>query len=223
MTSGVRFDKRAQARTTSGEWAAGILRENIIAGHLKPGQRLSEQQLVEELSVSRNTLREAFRLLIHENLLDHELNRKISVRKLTEDNVVEIYRTRKFVECNAIRPLAEPPEKGLAAVRKAVADGDAAAADGRWQDLGTANIHFHQAIAALAGIETLDILMAGKFAELRLVFHAMPDRRRFHEPYLAGNHEILDLLETGDGQRAAQRLAEYLDVAEAQLRRAYAE
>lgn len=223
MTSGVQFDRRANARTASGVWAAGILRDNIIAGNLLPGARLSEKELISELGVSRNVLREAFQLLVRENLLDHELNRGISVRRVTLEDLVQIYRVRRFVECNAIRPLTEPPAEGLGALRKAVADGDAAAADGRWQDLGTANMHFHQAIAAVAGSERLDELMAGVLAELRLVFHGMPDRRRFHEPYLAHNHEILRLLEAGDGDKAADALAEYLDVAENQLRATYAE
>lgn len=217
----MRFDRRAQARTSSGEWAARILRDNIAAGHLRPGQRLSERQLVDDLDVSRNTLREAFRLLTHENLLNHELNRGIFVRELNVTDIEDIYRVRKIVECGAIRPIDAPPGRRLAAVRQAVADGDAAARAERWQDLGTANIHFHEGIAGLAGSERVNEQMARIFAELRLGFHAMPDRRRFHQPYLAGNHDILNLLEAGEGKPAARTLADYLDEAETQLRNAY--
>jgi DNA-binding GntR family transcriptional regulator len=177
--------------------------------------------MVDDLDVSRNTLREAFRLLTHENLLNHELNRGIFVRELNAEDIEDIYRVRKIVECGAVRPISRPAGERLGPLRRAVSDGDAAARDERWQDLGTANIHFHEGIAGLAESERVDELMARIFAELRLGFHAMPDRRRFHEPYLAGNHDLLKLLEAGEGRRAADLLADYLDEAEAQLRNAY--
>ncbi|UUZ58558.1 hypothetical protein LP418_20725 [Nocardioides sp. B-3] len=44
----------------------------------------------------------------------------------------------------------------------------------------------------------------------------------FHEPYLADNHKILELLEEGDLDGAEDALATYLDMAEAQLADAYA-
>jgi DNA-binding GntR family transcriptional regulator len=65
--------------------------------------------------------------------------------------------------------------------------------------------------------------MQGIFAELRLVFHAMADPRRLHEPYLAGNREILGRVETGDGLGAERLLADYLDKAQEQLVGAYAQ
>jgi DNA-binding GntR family transcriptional regulator len=51
----------------------------------------------------------------------------------------------------------------------------------------------------------------------------MADPRRFHEPFLAHNREILDRLEAGDGPEAERLLAAYLDKAERQLVEAYAQ
>jgi len=48
------------------------------------------------------------------------------------------------------------------------------------------------------------------------------DPRRFHEPYLASNREILSRIEIGDGPGAEQLLAAYLDSAREQLVDAYA-
>lgn len=191
-------------------------------GFFQPGARLSEHEIVTALGVSRNTVREAFRLLTHERLVSHELNRGMFVRMLTVDDVVDLYRVRKIVECAAVRPVTGRPE-GIERVAKAVANGDAAAVAARWQDLGTANIHFHQALAALARSPRVDEVMQGIFAELRLVFHVMADPRRFHERYLPRNHEILDRLSAGDGAGAERLLANYLDDAEHQLVEAYSE
>jgi DNA-binding GntR family transcriptional regulator len=76
---------------------------------------------------------------------------------------------------------------------------------------------------ALAGSPRADELMSGILAELRLVFHVMADPKRFHEPYLARNREILEQLERGDGPGAADALDVYLRDAENQLTQAFAD
>jgi DNA-binding GntR family transcriptional regulator len=106
-------------------------------------------------------------------------------------------------------------------VRRAVDEGHQAAADGRWDDLATANQHFHRALVALGGSPRLDQQMALLLAEMRLVFHRMPGVREFHEPYLAHNARICELLEAGEREAAAEVVAEYLRAAEEHLLRDY--
>lgn len=161
-----------------------------------------------------------FRLLTHERLVEHELDRGMFVRRLSVDDVVDLYRVRKLVECAVIRGMGEVP-RGLDAVAAAVVDGEHALDRRDWQALGTANLRFHQALVALAGSPRADELMRGVFAELRLAFHVMADPRRFYEPSLARNREILDRLEAGDPPGAAGLLATYLDDSAQQLVAAY--
>ncbi|MBL1109291.1 GntR family transcriptional regulator [Streptomyces sp. 5-8] len=204
--TGLAGDRALLGRTSTAERVSDILRSRISEGYFPPGTRLSEDSIGGALGVSRNTLREAFRLLTHERLLIHELNRGVFVRVLTVEDVEDIYRTRSLVECAVVRGLGEPPYplRGLAA---AVAEGEQAAVDGDWKTLGTANIHFHRELVALAGSERTDELMRSVFAELRLAFHVVDDPRRLHEPYLARNRELLRTLEAGD-QHGAERLLE---------------
>jgi DNA-binding GntR family transcriptional regulator len=82
-------------------------------------------------------------------------------------------------------------------------------------------MHFHQAIASLAGSPRTDEAMRRVLAELRLVFHVMDAPRTFHERYLPGNRAIADLLAAGDFEAAERELGAYLDAAEAQLVEAY--
>lgn len=217
-------DRHLLGRSSTAELVAGILRDRIAEGMLLPGTRLSEEAVGAALAVSRNTLREAFRTLTHERLLVHELNRGVFVRTLTAQDVVEIYRVRRVIECAAVRcPAAEDREAIIARAAAAVDEGEQAVAAGRWQDVGTANIRFHQALAALAGSPRIDEFMDRILAELRLVFHVMKNPRRFHEPYLTRNRELLTLVQHGDLEAAAQVLEHYLDDAEAQLANAYAQ
>src|SRR3954454_13493065 len=94
-------------RSSSAERAADILRRSITEGALPPGAQLSEVELTEVLEVSRNTLREAFRLLTHEGLLIYKLHRGVFVPELDEADVVDLYRLRRVLEVDVIRGLAE--------------------------------------------------------------------------------------------------------------------
>ncbi|MEV5744528.1 GntR family transcriptional regulator [Microbispora rosea] len=90
-------------RASTAELVADVLRENVIDGSLPPGTRLSEETIGNLLGVSRNTLREAFRLLSYENLLVHELHRGVFVRKLAAADVADIYAMRRILETASVR------------------------------------------------------------------------------------------------------------------------
>ncbi|MFC4858646.1 GntR family transcriptional regulator [Actinophytocola glycyrrhizae] len=207
-------------RPSTVELLADALRERIIKGVYRPGERLVEKAIGDSFKVSRNSLREAFRLLSHERLIVHELNRGVYVRKLSVADVTDVYRVRKLVECTAVRSLrGRPPQVDDMAA--AVAAGDAAMKEQDWRALGTANMLFHQAVAALSDSPRIAELMRNILAELRLVFHTMADPRRFHEPYLERNKEILAAIEAGDGPRAERLLLKYLEDSEHQIVEAY--
>jgi DNA-binding GntR family transcriptional regulator len=213
-------------RKSTAERVTGILRDMITEGRLLPGTRLTEEAIGEALGVSRNTLRESFRLLTHERLLVHELNRGVFVRTLAKADVIRLYQARRIVECAAVRELTVAAGPGLATaaladVEKAVNDGEDAARDGRWHDVGTANMRFHQALVALAGSLRLDEFMTQLLAELRLAFYVMKNPRQFHEPYLTRNRELLSILQSADYATAETLLAAYLADAESQLTAAY--
>ncbi|MGW5781513.1 GntR family transcriptional regulator [Streptomyces sp. NPDC003863] len=221
-TGGLTDDRALLGRTSTAERVADILRTRIAEGFFPPGVRLSEESIGGALGVSRNTLREAFRLLTHERLLVHELNRGVFVRVLAVGDVDDIYRTRRLVECAVVRGLGQPPfaVDALAAV---VAEGEAAARADDWTGVSTANIHFHRELVALAGSARTDELMRGVLAELRLAFHVVDDPRALHEPYLRRNREILDALRAGERASAERLLARYLDDSRTRVVTAYAQ
>ncbi|MEU0871819.1 GntR family transcriptional regulator [Nocardia brasiliensis] len=207
-------------RSSRSSQTADIVRASILDGSLRPGSRLSEPDICAALGVSRNTLREAFRSLIEERLVTHELNRGAFVRVPTSDDVAELYQCRRIVECAAIRGF-DRAATGSDELAAALARADACAAEQDWTGVGTADIDFHKAIAALNRSKRLDQMMSSVWNELRLVFHVMADPLTFHEPYLARNHEIHRALLDGRGAAAEQMLADYLTDAETHIRSAY--
>lgn len=208
-------------RGTAAERTAEILRRRIVEGSLLPGEQLREEHLVGPLGISRNTLREAYRLLAHDGLLVHRLNYGVVVRELDEADLVDVYRMRRLVECGTLRSLPALDPGELASVRGAVHDGDVAQQQEDWQALGTANMRVHQELVGLGGSPHADEVVRRLLAELRLAFHVVPDVRQWHEPYLARNHELLTLLEAGQVEQAADELQRYLRDSEDQLLSAY--
>lgn len=87
------------------EW----VRERIRLGKFVPGQRLVEADITRDTGASRSKVREALQRLETEGLVEIEEFRGASVRRMTWDEVRQIYRTRMALE-------------GLAAAEFAAAD-----------------------------------------------------------------------------------------------------
>ncbi|MEV0385375.1 GntR family transcriptional regulator [Nonomuraea sp. NPDC050643] len=219
MVADLSQDRPRLGRSSTAERVADILRDRISEGFFQPGQRLSEEAISDALGVSRNTLREAFRLLGHERLLDHRLNRGVFVRLPSAADVADLYRVRRVLEGAAVR--RAPAEEALAVIKEAVLDAERAAEQDDWQGVGTANIRFHQALVSLNDSPRIDEAMRQLLAELRLVFHVMENPRAFHEPFVDRNRTLLGLIESGRPEKAADYLDDYLDHAERLLIHAY--
>ena len=216
-------DREALSTGSRAERTAGILRERIIEGVFRPGERLSEEELSAALNVSRNTLRVAFRQLGQEGVLVHEFGRGVFVRALSTEDVRDIYAMRRILELAAVRNLRNAPAGALDAVRHAVESAEEAAGRADWLAVGTANMRLHQAVAELTGSRRVRDVVRRLLAELRLVFVVMADLREFHQPYLTSNRQLYELLVAGDAAAAEKALAAYFDAAEGQLLAAYAD
>jgi DNA-binding GntR family transcriptional regulator len=221
MVSALARDRSGLVHASTADRVTELLRTHIMEGLFPPGTRLSEETIGQALGVSRNTLREAFRLLCHERLAVHEMNRGIFVPVLTSADVADIYKLRRLIEGGAARLAGAAPMTARLAVRATVELGETAAATGRWFEVRTADLRFHEAIAALAGSPRTDELMRRALAELRLIFHVMADPEQFHAPYLKRNRVIADEIVRGDGQRAEAELLSYLTDAERQILAVY--
>lgn len=200
---------------------ADTLRDHLIAGDFAPGQKLSEQALCDNLAVSRNTLREAFRLLTKEGLLRHEANRGVFVMTPSIASVIDIYRVRRIIECSALAR-SYPKHPAAARMREAVEMAMAARQVQDWRAVGSANMLFHGSIVALADSERLSAFYAQIAAELRLSFGLLHNPEMLHAPYVDMNEEILRRLEAGQPQEAAAALEVYLGQSERTVLAAFA-
>lgn len=193
------------------------IRDQIIEGKLPPGTALIENDLTGPLGVSRNTLREALRLLCREGLAVHYRHRGVVVRTLTLQDVRDIYRVRRTLELQAILRDDALDASALAAMRDAIEKMQAAADAGDWRMVGTHSLLFHQRIVRLLGSPLLDTFFRTILAQLRLVFAAAPDEQRFQRPWVIRDSQIFSLLAAGDTAAASVALTEYLTLSEHSL------
>lgn len=94
-----------QRQSTSGQ-AASAIRDAILAGQIPPGTPLREAALAAELAVSRNTVREAARILEGESLVRYQMNRGIVVTEITAEDIRDIYAARSAAELAGVNALA---------------------------------------------------------------------------------------------------------------------
>jgi DNA-binding GntR family transcriptional regulator len=85
------------------EQVVDAIRAEIINGGLTPGQRLIERELREELDVSRNTLREAYRQLEAEGFITVTPHKGPVVTAMTDAEARSVYEVREALECFAVR------------------------------------------------------------------------------------------------------------------------
>ncbi|MFQ6557661.1 GntR family transcriptional regulator [Pseudomonas sp. Lb2C1-1] len=203
-----------------GESITQEIRRMLVEGELVPGQRLSEAALADNLQISRNTLREAFRVLTREGLLKHEPNRGVTVAEPDMASIIDIYRVRRFIECKAIAQ-GYPLHPGTLHMREAVEAGMRAREAKDWIAVGTANMMFHKAIVELADSPRLVVFYGQISAELRLAFGLLNDPEFLHMPYVDMNVSILRCIEERRLEEATQMLEAYLVQSERTVLAAY--
>lgn len=195
---------------------AATLTGMLIEGRLQAGERLSEQNISSLLNVSRNTLREAFRILSSQGLIKQIANRGAFVAAPDEASVKDIFRIRGLVENGAILS-GNRHHPAVAKMRRLASEAELVAEAGDWSLVATMNMEFHRAIVELYDSPRLSRSFDIILAELRLVFGQVQVPQQFQEPYLALNSSLVAALENQDLRRAALELESYLLRSEKEL------
>jgi DNA-binding GntR family transcriptional regulator len=184
--------------------AADALRDRILSGALKPGERLLEEQLAAELGISRPPLREALRLIQSEGLVQSLPRRGMIVAPLDEKDAWEIATLRSALERTAIElalPIRQPEQ--LTECRRALSAMSAAAASNSRGPFIEASFRFHLAVVQLARHDRLTAVFKSLYLQMQLCM-ALNVRTREEqlgeslEANVKRHEELLDLIELGN-------------------------
>lgn len=104
QTSSIKVDRSTK---TLRELTLESMRGAIFSGHFKPGERLVERNLCEQLDVSRSVVREVLRHLETEGLVESIPHQGPVVASLDADRAAQIYELRALLEGHAARLCAE--------------------------------------------------------------------------------------------------------------------
>jgi GntR family transcriptional regulator of gluconate operon len=201
-----------QAPRSLAEDAADRIREQILSGGFRQGEHLVEAKIAEQLNISRGPVREAFKLLRAEGLLNEEPRRGTFVVSLSADDVREIYGLRAALEGRAARLIARAHDPATIEQLRTLADAiDAAVATGDGAAVSRADLAFHEGLCELCGnsriLEVFDRYVPTLRALLRLderVLRSLDEVSTQHRPFV-------EAIEAGEEETAARLLADHAE------------
>jgi DNA-binding GntR family transcriptional regulator len=193
------------ARTSTAAQVAEAVQDALMRGELTPGSRISESGLAEQLKISRNTVREAMRILERGGLVHHEVNRGAVVKAMEMDEVEDLYRVREMLERQAIDTLTRKTD--LAGIEATLGALEGAFRAGDISSAVECDLLFHASIVALIGSPHIDRFFAELRDELRfcLAVLSVEDRETERPEELIAQHTvIMDALRDRDRRRAKE-------------------
>lgn len=196
------------------EDAADAIREQILGGGFRSGERLVEAKIAEQLNVSRGPVREAFKLLRAEGLVEEEPRRGTFVASISGADVREIYGVRAAVEARAAKLLTRSGDEGaLGELRELLAQMESEAGGGDAWKLSQADLRFHESICRLSGNSRLYEVFRRYVPMLRGLLRL--DEYLFSVPAeIAAQHRpLLEAIESGDAGLAAARFEDHSEQA----------
>ena len=206
-------------RVSVADQVAGILRQKVLRGECRPGTSLQEIPLAEELGVSRNTMREAMRILSLEGLLKRSINRGIAVAQLSLKDVHEIYHVRRVLEISAVHAAKKPAPDLLREIRAALEEYEDAVRASDWVSAVSHDLHFHSLLIRFLGNRRIESFYQKTIGELRMGM-VLVDRRHDRPDILVPAHrKLYQLLTAGKRKECAAVLARHLDDSESRLSR----
>lgn len=190
-------------KNPTGATVADWLRDRIRRGRLVPGQRLVEADISHETGASRSKVREAFQRLETEGLVNIEAFRGATVRRVSIEEIRQIYRARVALEgvCAAdFTTMAAPQEKQR--LLDLQAQLDECVSERAAERFGRLNHEWHRQIIDGSGNSVVrDLLVRLTVPINRLLFESFYDEERLR--IANQDHKaITALIMAGDGEAA---------------------
>lgn len=187
------------------------LREGILSGKIKSGDRLVESELAGRIGTSRTPVREALHTLEREGLVDSLHRVGYVVRPISELEVSELCQIRLALEALALRWALSKDPAGLArAMRKNLSRCEQQVAAGNLKSFIEMDAQFHDLISEVAD--------SSRLKEMTNSIRRYMLRYRIQSIYtednvgraIAGHRALLEAIEDGDNQAAQRALAAHI-------------
>lgn len=213
---------KRESPTLSAEQVCDKIRSAILAGELRPGDKLTEQDLAEEYFVSRTPVREAIRQLEVERLVSRTRFVGVTVAQLKPSEIIELLDIREVLEglvarraANEIQPVQRTRlRKTFDQMAKSAKDGDVT----KYLDAALA---FRRILAECSRSETLIEYVMAIENRLRLMGNRtalIPGRM---QAAIVEHKKLLQAIEAGDSEAAEQLNRERIQHIRADVERSF--
>ena len=188
------------------------LRQAILTGELKPGERLMEIHLANKLGVSRTPIREAIRKLELEGLVTMIPRRGAEVAQITEKSMKDVLEVRKVLDNLSVELACDritEEEKEL--LQNACVDFEDAVKTGDFSMIAKTDVAFHDIIVAATRNIRLS-QMVNNLAEqmYRYRFEYIKDSSQ-HARLVQEHEEICQGILAGDKEKALEAIEAHID------------
>jgi len=182
------------------------LLDAISDGSLAPGARITQEDIAQQLAVSRQPVLQALRLLKKDGFVEDAPGRGLQVAALQTQSIRQIYEVRGALDALAARLAAQrrfrmDPEL-LQAGRRAASGNDVAA-------MIEADLAFHRAIYEAAGNPLIGASAQLHWRHLKRVMGAVLQEMGQREAVWDEHQAIADAIAAGDAERAARLIEDH--------------
>jgi DNA-binding GntR family transcriptional regulator len=202
-----RIDIRALHRDV-----AAKLREMIRKGALVRGQRIIEAEICEQIGVSRTPLREAFRMLESEGLVELFPHKGVFIRQPPMGEIQEMFEVMGVLEGTCARLTAEKmTAAGWQKIERLHRKLETHYAEGDREKYIAVNNVFHALVQELAGNRVLDEVVANLREKVALYRHQQIYEDRRFDQSIREHREILEAFHRRDPDAAETSMKRHLD------------
>jgi len=188
------------------------LRQAILRGELKPGERLLEIHLANKLGVSRTPIREAIRKLELENLVIMVPRKGAVVAEITEKSLRDVLEVRRALEALAVKLACEKITDEVISELKESAKGfeDSLKTDDVTL-IAEADVKFHDIIYHTTDNQRLIQLLYNLREQMYRYRVEYLKRKDAHEILLSEHQHIIKMMEIRDEARAVDAVCAHID------------
>ena len=178
------------------------IRRLIVSLELAPGAVIDERELIERLEIGRTPVREALRRLSHEGLVEVYPRRGMFVTGVD---------VRDLARLSEVREVLEPEAARLAAERATDADREELRAllaelEGGASELMDLDERIHRAVYRAAHNDLLEATLEQYYVLALRIWSIALDRAHELEEAVEAHRALLEAIQAGDGDRAADTM-----------------
>jgi DNA-binding GntR family transcriptional regulator len=207
-------------RISTAQQVADGLSEMILSGKMPPGTHLKESAIATTLGISRNTVREAVRILEQGSLVVRpEMHRGASVVEPSDEELADIYRARLGLEVAAAGAINSP--SSITEVREAFDALVEASELRQLESIVERDLAFHASIVKQLGSRRIDLFYDQLARQLRFFLMVLSlEDREYEEPgqVIDEHYAIMEALQTGDNARAQRLITDLIEANEKRVR-----